>query len=160
MKLKRILALALAAAGILTMALSVTGCGGESAGEEDTADASYTTREEAVQAATRESQEVVKEIDAREGKVVVVWANTAEDASVPFTLGLVEQDGESWKVTNTANVTMTDRFSGKGSYPVADPMITYDVTPEADDPVSANHANHEEANEWCLHWTLVPELPA
>ena len=73
-----------------------------------------------------------------------------EDASVPFTLGLVEQDGDDWKVTNTANVTMTDRFSGKGSYPVADPMITYDVTPEADDPVSANHANHEEANDWCF----------
>lgn len=159
MKLKRILTVALVAASALTMTLSLTGCGGKSTGDEDTAAASYTTQEEAVQAATKESQEVVKEIDAREGKVVVVWANTAEDASVPFTLGLVEQDGDDWKVTNTANVTMTDRFSGKGSYPVADPMITYDVTPEADDPVSANHANHEEANDWCFHWTLVPELP-
>ena len=121
MKLKRILTMALVAASALTMTLSLTGCGGKSTGDEDTAAASYTTQEEAVQAATKESQEVVKEIDAREGKVVVVWANTAEDASVPFTLGLVEQDGDDWKVTNTANVTMTDRFSGKGSYPVADP---------------------------------------
>ena len=65
MKLKRILTMALVAASALTMTLSLTGCGGKSTGDEDTAAASYTTQEEAVQAATKESQEVVKEIDAR-----------------------------------------------------------------------------------------------
>lgn len=160
MKLKRLFAAVLAAASLLTMSAVLSGCGSDSKDADDAQAASYTSQEEAVQASTKESQEVVKEIEAREGKVVVVWANTAEDASVPFTLGLVEKDGDSWKVTNTASVTMTDKFSGKGSYPVNDPMITYDVTPEEDDPVAANHANHEVANDWCFHWTLVPELPA
>lgn len=159
MKLKRLFAAVLAAVSMLTMGMMLSGCGGSGDSKEDAASASYTTQDEAVQAATKESQEVVKQIEAREGKVVVIWANTAEDASA-FTLGLVEKDGESWKVTNTASVTMTDKFSGKGSYPVNDPMITYDVTPEIDDPVAGNHANHEQANDWCIHWTLVPELPA
>lgn len=160
MKLKRLFAAVLVAVSMLTMGMMLSGCGGSGDSKEEAASASYTTQDEAVQAATKESQEVVKQIEAREGKVVVIWANTAEDASVPFTLGLVEKDGDSWKVTNTASVTMTDKFSGKGSYPVNDPMITYDVTPEIDDPVAGNHANHEQANDWCIHWTLVPELPA
>lgn len=159
MKLRRLLAGVLAAVSMLTMGMMLSACGGGDSKEESSA-ASYTSQEEAVQSATKESQEVVKQIEARAGKVVVIWANTAEDASVPFTLGLVEKDGDNWKVTNTASVTMTDKFSGKGSYPVNDPMITYDVTPEIDDPVSGNHANHEQAGDWCIHWTLVPELPA
>ena len=117
MRLKRLFAAVLAAVSMLTMGMMLSGCGGGGDSKEDAASAGYTTQDEAVQAATKESQEVVKQIEAREGKVVVIWANTAEDASIPFTLGLVEKDGDSWKVTNTASVTMTDKFSGKGSYP-------------------------------------------
>lgn len=160
MKLRRSFTAVLAAASMLMMGVLLTGCSGSEAAADNGAAQGYTTREEAVQAATKESQQVVREIEARDGKVVIVWKNTGEKSTVPFTLGLLEQDGDNWAMTNTASVTMTDKLSGKGSYPVSDPMITYDVTPDPDAPASANHANHEQTDDWCFHWTLVPELPA
>lgn len=73
MKLKRLFAAVLAAVSMLTMGMMLSGCGGSGDSKEDAASASYTTQDEAVQAATKESQEVVKQIEAREGKVVVIW---------------------------------------------------------------------------------------
>ena len=80
MKLKRLFAAVLAAVSMLTMGMMLSGCGGSGDSKEDAASASYTTQDEAVQAATKESQEVVKQIEAREGKVVVNRLRASDEA--------------------------------------------------------------------------------
>ena len=157
MKLKKMLAVVLAAASLLGATAMMSGCSSE---EKDPKEASYTSQEDAITAVTKDTQEVAAQIEVRDNATVVVWSNLSDDASAPFTMGLLEKDGEDWKVTNTSNVTMEDKFSGKGSYPVKGPLITYAVTPSIDDPEAENYAEHKEINNWCFHWTIVPELPA
>lgn len=154
MKCKRLWSLLVA--GVLLAAMTLSGCGGES----DPKEKAYKTKEDAVAAATRENQEILTEIEVREGRTVVVWTNLAEDASVPFSLGLVEKNGEEWKITDTAGVTMKDKFAGEGMYPVKDGLIAYAVSPSEDDPIRDSYAEHKSGNDWAFHWTIVPELPA
>ncbi len=142
-------------AGMLLAAMTLSGCGGES----DPKEKDYKTKEDAIAAITREDQEVLTEIEARDGKVIVVRTNLADDASVPFSLGLIEKDGEDWKITSTNGVSMTDKFSGSGMYPVKDGLISYAVSPSEDDPIRDSYAEHKSANDWAFHWTIVPELP-
>ena len=145
----------LLAAGMLLAAMTLSGCGGQSNPKEK----DYKTKEDAIAAATKEEQEVLTEIEARDGKVIVVWTNLAEDASVPFSLGLVEKNDEVWKITSTNRVTMTDRFTGSGMYPAKDGLISYAVSPSEEDPIRDSYAEHKSANDWAFHWTIVPELP-
>lgn len=146
----------LLAVGMLVAAMTFTGCtGGGDPKEKD-----YKTSEEAVAAMTQEDQEVLTQIEARDGKMIVVWSNIGEEVSMPFSLGLVEKDGENWKVTDKSSAIMQDKFSGAGLYPAKDPLIDYAVSPYEDDPVAGNYANHKSAHDWAFHWTIVPELPA
>lgn len=153
MKRKRLWSLLLA--GMMLAMVTLSGCGGET----DPKEKDYKTKEDAIAAATKEEQEVLTEIEARDGKVVVVWTNLAQDASVPFSLGLIEKNGEIWKVTNTSGVTMKDKFEGSGMYPVKDGLISYAVSPYEDDPIRDSYAEHKSGNDWAFHWTIVPELP-
>ncbi|MBS5150381.1 MAG: hypothetical protein Q4A63_00245 [Butyricicoccus pullicaecorum] len=145
----------LLAAGMLLAAMTLSGCGGQS----DPQEKDYKTKEDAIAAATKEGQEVLTEIEARDGKVVVVWTNVSEDASVPFSLGLIEKSDEVWKITSTNGVTMTERFAGSGMYPAKDGLISYAVSATEDDPIRDSYAEHKSANDWTFHWTIVPELP-
>lgn len=145
----------LLAAGMLLAAMTLSGCGGET----DPKEKDYKTKEDAIATVTREDQEVLTEIEARDGKVIVVWSNLANDASVPFSLGLIEKNGENWKITSTNGVSMTDKFSGSGMYPAKDGLISYAVSPSEDDPIRDSYAEHKSGNDWAFHWTIVPELP-
>lgn len=154
MKYRKLWSLLLA--GMLLAVVTLSGCGGEA----DPKEKAYKTREDAIAGVTRDNQEVLTEIEAREGKVIVVWTNLAEDASVPFSLGLLEKVGEDWKIISTNGVTMADKFSGEGMYPAKDGLISYAVSPSEDDPIRDSYAEHKSANDWAFHWTIVPELPA
>lgn len=157
MKFRRMLQVSMVVAGILTAVMALSGCG--AAEDKDPKTMEYTSWEDAVKAVTKETQTVLTEIEAREGKRIVVWENTSAEDTAPFTLGLLEKDGENWEITDTRGVTMTDSFSGGGVYPVQDGLISYAVSPSIDDPVAQNFAEHQQTENWCFHWTIVPELP-
>ena len=153
MKRKRLWSLLLA--GMMLAMVILSGCGGET----DPKEKNYKTKEDAIAAATQEEQEVLTEIEARDGKVIVVWNNLAEDASTPFSLGLFEQTDGNWAITSKDSVAMTDKFTGSGIYPAKDGLIDYAVSPSEDDPIRESYAEHKSAHDWAFHWTIVPELP-
>ncbi len=146
----------LLAAGMLAAVMVFTGCSNNGDPQEKI----YKTSEDAIAGMTREDQELLTQIEARDGKVIAVWNNIGEESTLPFSIALFEKDGEEWKVTDKSGVTMNDKFSGAGLYPVKDPLIDYAVSPYEDDPVAGSYANHKSAHDWAFHWTIVPELPA
>lgn len=157
MKLKGILRTAFTIIGILTAVLAFTACSNHA---KDPKDNTYATAAEAIDAVTTQTQNFVTQIEAREGQTVVVWQNTSKDAESPFTLGLVEKDGDTWKVTDTRNAEMKGKAEGSGVYPAQDGLITYAISLNEDDPIAENFGEHMEVGDWWLHWTIVPALPA
>lgn len=142
-------------AGMLLAMVTLSGCGGE----DDPNENGYNTREDAISAVTQANQEIITQIEARDGKVIVVWSNITKDASAPFSLGLLEETDGKWKITDKDSAAMTDKFNGAGMYPTKDGLIDYAVSPSEDDPIRDSYAEHESANNWTFHWSIVPELP-